>query len=86
MVGVSEPGNLSSRPIMRCVMDEEAKYKHENKEEAHPVDLIEERAKGFHRYQILHASTPSSEEFYYHGHAEVLCAVPALRGNDAPGV
>ena len=65
MVGVSEPGNLSSRPIMRCVMDEEAKYKHENKEEAHPVDLIEERAKGFHRYQILHASTPSSEDSYF---------------------
>ncbi|MEG0587833.1 MAG: terminase gpA endonuclease subunit, partial [Akkermansia sp.] len=65
MTGTSEPANLSSRPIARCILDEEAKYVQENKEEAHPVDLIDERTKTFHRRLLIHASTPSTEDSYF---------------------
>ena len=65
MTGTSEPAKLSSRPIMRCMLDEEAKYRHEDKSEAHPSDLLRERTKTFHRSKMVHASTPNSEDNYF---------------------
>ncbi len=62
MTGVSSPARLSSRPIAYVVQDEEAKYEHVNKWEAHPVALIEERTKAFPRRLIIHASTPNMED------------------------
>lgn len=60
--GVTSPARLSSRPIAYVIMDEEAKYEHVNKKEAHPTSLLEERTKNFPRRLILHLSTPNTED------------------------
>lgn len=62
MTGVTSPARLSSRPIAYVIQDEEAKYEHVNKKEAHPAALIEERTKSFPRHLIIHSSTPNVED------------------------
>lgn len=62
MTGATSPARLSSRPVAYAIIDEEAKIEHQDKKEAHPVQLIEERTKAFARKLIVHASTPNTED------------------------
>ena len=62
MTGVTSPARLSSRAVAYAIQDEEAKFEHVNKREAHPSALIEERTKSFPRHLIIHASTPNIED------------------------
>lgn len=59
--GANSAANLSMRPIACAIMDEAAKYKHEDKTEAHPISLIEQRTKSFVRHLLVYASTPAQE-------------------------
>lgn len=61
-LGVREPGNVASQPAGYVIMDEEAKFEHVRKHEAHPSLLLESRVKSFSRHLIVHASTPNTEE------------------------
>ena len=62
LVGVNNPGELSSRPVSLVVMDEAGKYLHAVKTEAAPDKLIEARTNSFRRAKIIMTSTPSTEE------------------------
>lgn len=74
MTGVTSPARLSSRPIAYVIQDEEAKFEHINKKEAHPSALIEERTKAFPRRLIIHSSTPNVEdEPYWQGYSLTDC-------------
>lgn len=74
MTGVTSPARLSSRPVAYVVMDEEAKFEHVDKREAHPVALIEERTKAFPRRLLIHASTPNVEDsVYWQGYMQTDC-------------
>lgn len=74
MTGVTSPARLSSRPVAYAVMDEEAKFEHVDKREAHPTALIEERTKAFPRHLLIHASTPNIEDsVYWQGYQTTDC-------------
>lgn len=60
--GVQNPSRSAMMPISYLVMDEEAKYRHENKNEAHPVELLRDRTNSFSTRKIIHASTPARED------------------------
>ncbi len=61
-IGAREPAQTASVPAGYVVADEEAKFEHLRKHEAHPVLLLESRVKAFARHLIVHASTPNTEE------------------------
>lgn len=61
-IGAREPAQTASVPAGYVVADEEAKFEHLRKAEAHPVLLLESRVKAFARHLIVHASTPNTEE------------------------
>ncbi len=62
LTGVMTPAKVASIPAAYIICDEEAKFEHAKKGEAHPVLLLEERTKSFPRKLIVHASTPNIEE------------------------
>lgn len=62
MTGVMTPAKVASTPAAYIICDEEAKFEHAKKGEAHPVLLLEERTKSFPRKLMVHASTPNIEE------------------------
>lgn len=67
-LGASVPSKLSSRPVAYLFLDEAAKYRHRYRHEAHPIDLLLERQKGFPRRLALMASTPNVEEAKFWQH------------------
>ena len=62
LTGVMTPAKVASTPAAYIICDEEAKFEHAKKTEAHPVLLLEERTKSFPRRLLVHASTPNVEE------------------------
>lgn len=65
VTGVGAPGKLASIPAAYVICDEEAKFEHRNRQEAHPVELLAERTKSFPRKLRVHASTPNVEEHIF---------------------
>ena len=61
-VGAREPAALAHTAAAYVIADEEAKYEHVKKAEAHPVMLLEKRMGAFPRHLMIHASTPNVEE------------------------
>lgn len=64
-VGAREPASLAHTAAAYVIADEEAKYDHIRKDEAHPSLLLQERVKSFVRHLIVHASTPNTAENYF---------------------
>ena len=60
-VGAREPSALAHTAAAYVIADEEAKYEHVKKSEAHPSLLLEKRMGAFPRHLMLHASTPNEE-------------------------
>jgi hypothetical protein len=61
-VGTGSPANLASESCAWVIGDEAAKWPHNAKEEAPPLQLIQERTKGFPRRFHLFTSTPTNIE------------------------
>lgn len=61
-VGAREPSALAHTAAAFVIADEEAKYEHVKKNEAHPSLLLEKRMGAFPRHLMLHASTPNEEQ------------------------
>lgn len=61
-VGAREPSSLAHTSAAYVFADEEAKYEHVKKSEAHPSLLLEKRMGAFPRHLMVHASTPNVEE------------------------
>lgn len=61
-VGTGSPANLSSESCAWVIGDEAAKWPHNAKDEAPPLQLIRERTKGFPRRFHLFTSTPTTVE------------------------
>lgn len=61
-VGAREPSALAHTAAAYVIADEEAKYEHVKKAEAHPSLLLEKRMGAFPRHLMLHASTPNEEQ------------------------
>lgn len=62
LTGVMTPAKVASTPAAYVICDEEAKFEHAKRNEAHPVLLLEERTKSFPRKLLVHASTPNVED------------------------
>lgn len=62
ITGVMSPAKLAADAAAYIICDEEAKFEHAKKTEAHPVHLLAERLKSFPRHLMVHASTPNLEE------------------------
>ena len=60
-VGAREPSALAHTAAAFVIADEEAKYEHVKKNEAHPSLLLEKRTGAFPRHLMIHASTPNDE-------------------------
>lgn len=60
-VGAREPSALAHTAAAYVFADEEAKYEHVKKAEAHPSLLLEKRMGAFPRHLMVHASTPNEE-------------------------
>lgn len=58
--GTGSPANLASESCAWTIGDEAAKWPHLNREEAHPIDLIQERTKAFPRRFHMFTSTPTT--------------------------
>ncbi len=65
VTGAIRPAKLASLPCAYIIADEEAKFEHLYRNEAHPVLLLSERTKAFARHLMVHASTPNDEENYF---------------------
>lgn len=63
--GAKNPDKMAMNPIAYVVMDEEAKYVHERKREAHPVHLLADRTMSYPVRKIIHASTPSTPQHVF---------------------
>ncbi len=61
-VGTGSPANLASESCAWIIADEAAKWPHNIKNEAPPIQLIKERTKGFPRRFHLFTSTPTTIE------------------------
>ena len=62
VTGIMSPAKAASDAAAYIICDEEAKFEHAKKNEAHPVHLLAERLKSFPRHLMIHASTPNVEE------------------------
>lgn len=62
LVGTGSPANLSSESCAWVIGDEAAKWVHNAKAEAPPLQLIRERTKGFPRRFHIFTSTPTTVE------------------------
>lgn len=60
-VGAREPSQLAHTAAAYVFADEEAKYEHVKKAEAHPSFLLEKRMGSFPRHLMVHASTPNED-------------------------
>lgn len=74
ITGIMSPAKVASDAAAYIICDEEAKFEHAKKNEAHPVHLLAERLKSFPRHLMIHASTPNIEEnIFWRGYLASDC-------------